>query len=169
MGVSGPVAFAVLLIATLVSFGMLYSSGENAYFMIHEAGADYNSMVLKTKTAELALVGYNYTTQSSVLVYDITFNVTNRGCTLEPGKWAFLYNGEIDNSSVLLNAGKYLLPGQQFNITVQNVPKVANETQSLVISTEVGCGLKIQWEWVGNSTNGSPRVTGSAWYCPGEG
>ncbi|CAD5244570.1 hypothetical protein [Thermococcus camini] len=169
MGLSVPAAFAVIVTAALVSFGLLYTSGESAYSMIHEAGEDYNQMVLRAKTAELALSSYNYTTDGTVLVYDMTFNLTNEGTTLSPARWAFIYDGRLDDSAILISGDEYLLPGDSMTVTVQNIPKVELEVHSLVISTEVGCALKVKWEWVGNRTNGSPRVVGSAWYCPVEG
>jgi len=169
MGVSVPAAFAVLLIATLVSFGMLYVSSENAYSMVHQATEDYNQMALKAKTSELELTGYNYSTQSNVTVYDITFNITNEGSTLSPAKWTYIYNGDLTTSKVLTSGREYLLPGEWMELTVQNLQKDQTVVNSLVISTEVGCGLKIKWKWVGNATNGSPQVISSAWYCPVEG
>ncbi len=169
MGVSVPAAFAVLLIATLVSFGMLYVSSENAYSMVHEATEDYNQMALKVKTAELGLEGYTYTTLPNVTVYDITFNITNLGTTLSPPKWTYIYDGDLTASKVLASGDEYLLPGEWTTVTVQNLQKDPTDVHSLVISTEVGCGLKIKWRWEGNTTNGSPRVISSAWYCPVEG
>ncbi|WP_457750909.1 hypothetical protein [Thermococcus sp.] len=169
MGVSGPVVFAVLLISTIVSFGMLYASGESVYSMFHKASLEYNAMQLKLHTAELKLMNYSYQTLPNLTVYDISFNITNTGSTLSPVKWAYIYDGEIGSTSVVGPTLKYVLPGDNVVVTVQNVLKVANVTHSLVVSTEVGCGLKIKWEWVGNSTNGWPRVIGSAWYCPVEG
>jgi len=170
MGVSVPAAFAVILMAALVSFGMLYVSSENAYSMVHDATEDYNRMTIKTKTSELELAGYNYTTQPNVTVYDITFNVTNVGSTLSPSRWTFIYDGVVTNTAVLISSSKiYLLPGEWIGVTVQNLQKDATQVHSLVISTEVGCGLKIKWKWVGNTTNGSPQVVSSAWYCPVEG
>jgi len=169
MGVSGPVVFAVLLISTIVSFGMLYASGESAYSMFHKASVEYNAMQLKLRTAELKLVNYSCQTLPNLTVYDISFNITNAGSILSPPKWVYIYDGELAGASVVGPAVKYVLPGENVVVTVQNVPKVANVTHSLVISTEVGCALKIKWEWVGNSTNGWPQVIGSAWYCPVEG
>lgn len=167
MGVSVPAAFAVLLIATLVSFGMLYVSSENAYSMVHQATEDYNQMVLKAKTSKLELTGYNYTIVTGF--YDITFNITNEGSTLSPAKWTYIYNGDLAASEILTSSREYLLPGEWMELTVQNLRMNQTLVNSLVISTEVGCGLKIKWKWVGNATNGSPQVISSAWYCPVEG
>ncbi|WP_258084072.1 hypothetical protein [Thermococcus thermotolerans] len=167
MGVSVPAAFAVLLIAMLVSFGMLYVSSENAYSMVHEATDDYNRMVLRTKTSELELTGYNYTVGTGF--YDITFNITNRGSTLSPVRWTYIFDGIVTTTSVVAPGREYLLPGEWTAVTVQNLQTDPTITYSLVVSTEVGCGLKIKWKWVGNTTNGSPQVVSSAWYCPVEG
>ncbi len=167
MGVSVPAAFAVLLIAMLVSFGMLYVSSENAYSIVHEATEDYNQMVLRTKTSELELTGYNYTV--GVGFYDITFNITNQGSTLSPARWTYIFDGVVTTTSVVAPSREYLLPGEWTTVTVQNLQVDPTITYSLVVSTEVGCGLKIKWKWVGNTTNGSPQVVSSAWYCPVEG
>lgn len=169
MGVSGPVAFAVLLIASLVSFGMLYASGETLYSMMHRAETDHTAIALKMKTSELVLQNYTYDTNTNVTVYDITFTVLNAGNTLSPEKWTYIFDGFLDNTSVVGSTEKYLLPGEAINVTVQNMQKENGVVHSLVISTEVGCGLKIKWEWSGNVTDGSPQVIGSAWYCPVEG
>ncbi|MCD6373708.1 MAG: hypothetical protein J7L37_09250 [Thermococcus sp.] len=169
MGLSVPAAFAVLLMATLVSFGVLYVSSENAYSLMRHAAEDYNQMVLKAKTSELELTGYSYSTQPNVTVYDITFNITNEGSILSPVKWVYIYNGGLTGSKVLTSNRKYLLPGEWIGVTVQNLQKDRTQVHSLVISTEVGCALKIKWEWIGNATSGSPQVISSAWYCPVEG
>ncbi len=169
MGVSGPAAFAVLLIAVTVSFGMLYASGETLYSMMKEAGSDYNEMVVKVRTSHLELVNYSYSTLPNATVYDMTFAILNAGSTLSPNEWGYIYDGMMDSTSVVGPSSEYLLPGETAQVSVINVPKVNGTAHSLVISTEIGCGLKIKWEWLGNATDGAPRVIGSAWYCPGEG
>ncbi|NJE04846.1 hypothetical protein E3E36_01500 [Thermococcus sp. M36] len=169
MGVSVPAAFAVVLIAALVSFGVLYVSSENAYSEIHGALEDYNRMVLKERTIRLELSGYSFATLSNVTVYDITFNITNAGSVTSPTRWAFIYDGVIAAPSVVSPRTEYLLPGEWANVTVLNVQKDPGVVHSLVVSTEVGCALKVKWEWVGNTTSGAPQVVSSAWYCPVEG
>ncbi|WP_297464257.1 hypothetical protein [Thermococcus sp.] len=133
--------------------------------MIHGAAEDYNRMVIVERTAELELGNYTYETLPDLTVYDITFNITSAGSTLSPPEWAFIYDGTLVDSKVRVSGGKYLLPGEWLTVTVQNVPKDTG-VHALVVSTEVGCGLKIKWRWVGNAANGSPRVIGGAWYCP---
>ncbi|WP_297069047.1 hypothetical protein [Thermococcus sp.] len=169
MGLSVSVTFAILLTATLVSFGILYTSFENAYISLHEASTDQNAALLKMRTALLELSSYRNTTLGNVSFYDVNFTLTNAGCTLSPPKWRFVYDGTYDTfSDIVVQDIEYLLPGDSINVTVQNVPKDST-VHSLVINTGTGCSMKIKWEWVGNQTQGSAEVLGSAWYCPVEG
>ncbi|WP_297439383.1 hypothetical protein [Thermococcus sp.] len=169
MGLSVSATFAILLTATLVSFGMLYTSFENAYTLVHEASADQNAALLKAKTAMLELSSYSNTTLDNVSFYDINFTLTNDGCTLSPPQWRFVYDGTYDTTSdVVVQDEEYLFPGDSINVTVQNVPKDST-VHSLVINTETGCNMKIKWKWVGNQTQGTAEVLSSAWYCPVEG
>lgn len=170
MGFSVSAAFALLLTAALVSAGTLYLAMENAYSQISAASSDYDSALLMAKTSLLEADIYNYSTISGIPLYNITFNITNRGSTLSPGKWSFIYDGSFVTASgtVYIQNTQYLLPGEVTLVTVQNVPK-DTVVHSLVISTETGCSLKIKWEWVGNTTTGSPQLVTTAWYCPVEG
>ncbi|MDI3476084.1 MAG: archaeal flagellar protein FlaF [Thermococcaceae archaeon] len=169
MGFSVSAAFAVIAVAVIASFGVIYASGENAYFSIMEASEEHSLQLTKIQTAELELVDYNYTARSDIPLYDIWFEIMNSGTTLSPNQWVVIYDGNLGSPSVTLPAREYLLPGEELNVTVQNIPKDPNVTHALVISTETGCALKVKWVWSGNSTNGSPQVVGSAWYCPLEG
>ncbi len=170
MGFSVSAAFALLLTAALVSAGTLYLAAENAYSQISAASSDHNSALLMARTSLLEAGLYNYSTISGISLYNITFNITNRGSTLSPGRWSFIYDGTLVTTSgtVSVQNTPYLLPGETTLVTVQNVPK-DTVVHSLVISTETGCSLKIKWEWTGNTTVGSPRLVTTAWYCPVEG
>ena len=170
MGFSVSVAFAILFTAALVSAGMLYVAVENTYTQVSTATSDYNSAFLKAKTSMLEAGLYNYSTISGISLYNVTFNITNRGTTLSPGKWSFIYDGNLVTTSgtVEIEYKTYLLPGEVILLTVQNVPKDST-IHSLVVSTETGCSLKIKWEWTGNTTVGEPELILSAWYCPVEG
>lgn len=170
MGFSVSAAFAILFTATLLSIGMLYVTTENVYEHVKEATSDYNNALLKAKTSFLEADLYNYSTIPGISLYNITFNVTNKGTTLSPKEWSFIYNGSLVTATGVVDIENkpYLLPGEVILVTVQNVPK-DTLVHSLIINTETGCSLKIKWEWVGNTTVGSPKLLISAWYCPVEG
>ncbi len=163
MGFSVSAAFAILMMGALVSIGVLYTAFENSYHSIKTAGYYHQAQLVKQQDSRLRLTSYNYTTSSLVALYDVTFNLTNKGSTLEPGKWQFIYDGVYDNVSVSVQNVTYLFPGEGILVTVQNVPKNSS-VQSLIVNTEVGCNLMIKWVW--NVTTGSPQVLSSAWYCP---
>ncbi len=170
MGFSVSATFAILFTATLLSIGILYVATENAFGYVKEATSDYNNAFLKAKTSLLEGDLYNYSTISGISLYNITFNVTNEGTTLSPKEWSFIYDGNLVTTAgvVDIQNESYLLPGEVILVTVQNVPK-DTLVHSLVINTETGCNLKINWEWVGNITVGWPKLLVSAWYCPVEG
>jgi len=163
VGFSVSAAFAILVIGALVSFGLLYTTFENSYTSIQGASYYHQRQLIEQQNAKLELSSYSYNTSSLVALYDVTFNLTNRGTTLEPGKWSFIYDGIYDNTSVTVQNLTYLFPGASITVTVQDVPKNAS-VQSLVINTEVGCSLMIKWIW--NGTTNSPQVLNTAWYCP---
>ncbi len=163
MGFSVSAAFAILAIGALISFGMLYTAFENSYSSVQGASYYHQAQLIKQQNSRLRLSSYTYNTSSLVSLYDITFNLTNGGTTLEPMKWSFIYNGVYDSSTVTVQNLTYLFPDESISVTVQDVPK--NSTvQSLVINTDVGCNLIIKWIW--NSTTSRPQILGTAWYCP---
>lgn len=171
MGFSVSAAFAILFTSALVALGMLYTSFENTYVSVLDASSYHDEAMISMKNSRLSLSDYTYSTNSNVSVYDITFNLTNEGATLSPNLWNFIYDGNLNSVSVVLQNKEYVLPGEWISITVQNIPKTT-EIHSLVTVVDNGCSLKIKWKWQwldSNQTQGEPVVINDAWYCPLEG
>ena len=170
MGFSISASFAVIFIASIMAFGTLYISLENTYTSIAESVEAYKETFIKSQTSHLALQGVSHINPGSdVSIYTITFNISNNGSTLSPKYWDFIRDGQLkepDGSTLIVEDKAYLLPGESILIRTTEVKDQI--IHSLIVATETGCSLKIEWKWVWldpNQTTGQPSIVGKAWYC----
>ncbi|WP_175059415.1 hypothetical protein [Thermococcus sp. 2319x1] len=170
MGFSVSASFAVILIASIVAFGTLYLSLENSYLSLANSVEVYKESFIKRQTSRLSLYSHSYDDpDQNASMYSITFNITNNGSTLSPKYWNFIRDGRLknpDGSTLIVENKSYLLPGEHISVTATEIKD--NDVHSLVIATETGCSLKIEWRWVWldqNQTIGGPSIVGTSWYC----
>lgn len=170
MGFSVSASFAVIFIASIVAFGTLYLSLENSYISLANSAEVYKDSFIKRQTSRLSLYGYSYNDPGSTAsIYSITFNITNTGSTLSPKYWNFIRDGRLktpDGSTLIVENESYILPGEYISVTTTEIKD--NDVHTLVIATETGCFLKIEWRWVWldqNQTIGNPSIVGTSWYC----
>lgn len=170
MGFSVSASFAVIFIASIVAFGTLYLSLENSYLSVADSVEVYKDSFIKRQTSKLSLYGYSYNDPGpTASIYSITFNITNNGSTLSPKYWNFIRDGRLktpDGSTLIIEDKPYLLPGEYITLTTTEIKD--NNIHTLVVVTETGCSLKIEWRWVWldqNQTVGEPSIAGTSWYC----
>lgn len=141
MGFSVSGAWALLLVAFLLSFGAFYTASTGAFSQVQEAESDQTDRTLDTINTEIQIDSATYNESGN---QNLAINVTNTGAsTLQLNDTSLLVDGDYiedwqEGAAIEGDTGSYLwLPQETVEISIGEDP----DPQRVKIVTQYGVAV----------------------------
>ncbi|ASI99660.1 flagellar protein [Thermococcus celer] len=155
MGFSVSASAAIIFISFLIAASTLYTAWDNSYSSVQAAREDWYSLRLSQLHFDVELLGFLYNSTDVIITFEYL------GQTIS-GNVVVLHNGTYVSSVDL----GYLIPNNNYTITVKGGADESGATNTLVLAFDNGCIWGMTYYY--NSTNSVYDVTGISTQCPTE-